>query len=225
VLYATYITQAEILYGIATLHASDGRWRHDRALVADRYGSGDRGLGSGSLGKDHRRYGGRMNIARAASVILLLLVTEGARVQDDRGEHGLVLEIGPAAERPLHGERSNYGGTVAAEKEIIENCLELEFGLTMLGTSVRRELSADLLFKKPYRFSPEFEFFVGVGPSVSRSLSGIGSTSASAEFALDFAFWPGGGSLGWYVEPTFSINPATGKKSLGVAAGLLIGIP
>ena len=137
-------------------------------------------------------------------------------------EHALVLEIGPAAEWPLKGEPGNYGGTIAAEKEVIENWLELELGATALGNHGRGELSLDLLFKKPFHVSPEFEFMVGAGPSFSRALDGGGSFSKSAEFALDFMFWPSR-RIGWFVEPTWSVNPATGRNSLAATGGILIG--
>jgi hypothetical protein len=69
-------------------------------------------------------------------------------------EPNFVLEIGPAAEWPLHGEQANYGGTVSVEKEVIDNWLELETGMKGLGTSGHGELSGDLLFNKPSRLSP-----------------------------------------------------------------------
>jgi hypothetical protein len=147
-----------------------------------------------------------------------------APAQGNDREHSWVLEVGPATEWPLRKERANYGGTIAAEKEVIENWLELEFGLTMLGTSGRRELSADLLFKKPFHVSPEFEFMIGAGPSLSRPLNGQEKRlSVSASFALDFMFWPGSGDMGWYFEPAFNIDPKNGQKSFGVTGGLIIG--
>jgi hypothetical protein len=42
--------------------------------------------------------------------------------QDGAGEeHGVVLEVGLAAEWPLGGERANYSGNIAVGKEVIEN--------------------------------------------------------------------------------------------------------
>jgi hypothetical protein len=137
------------------------------------------------------------------------------------------VEIGPAAEWPLNGERANYGGNIAVEKEVIENWLELELGLTGLGSNGRRELSMDLLFKKPFRISSTFEFMIGAGPSVSRTVNGPDRrTLMGVEFALDFMFWPYEGAhkdIGWFAEPVLSVTPATGEKSLGMTGGLLIG--
>ena len=91
---------------------------------------------------------------------------------DSSPEHSFILEIGTAGEWPLNGEHPNFGGTIAAEIEPIENWLELEFGLSTLATGGHTELSGDLLFKKPFRLSPTVEFMVGAGPSFSRILNG-----------------------------------------------------
>jgi hypothetical protein len=140
-------------------------------------------------------------------------------------DHWLVLEIGPAGEWPLKGEKNNFGGSFAIESTLIENWLEIEFGLTALSTSGRSEWSGDLLLKKPFRISPEFEFMVGAGPSIGKTLNGPDrDTDVSATFALDFMFWPTK-NLGWFVEPTWSINPKNGHQAIGASAGILIGIP
>jgi hypothetical protein len=160
--------------------------------------------------------------AIAAAGVCIALGAHHARAQER--EHAYVLEIGPAGEWPL-GDRSNFGGTFAIESTPIENWLELELGLTMLSTSGRSEWSGDLLFKKPFRISPEFEFMVGAGPSVGKTLNGPDrDTDVSATFALDFMFWPTK-NLGWFVEPTWSINPKNGHQAIGASAGILIGIP
>lgn len=149
-----------------------------------------------------------------------------AETGQERGaEHGVTLEIGTAGEWPLDGARPNFGGTVAAEIEPIENWLELEFGLTALGTAGHNELSGDILFKKPFRLSPTVEFMVGAGPSLSRTFSGPDQGNAwSTEFALDWMFWPTK-DIGWYIEPTWSVNPRNGQQAAAVSIGLLIGLP
>ncbi len=145
--------------------------------------------------------------------------------EDHEAEHGLVLAIAPAGEWPLNGDRPNFGGTISAEMTPIENWLELEFGLAMLGTSGHTELSGDVLFKKPFRLSPTVEFMVGAGPSFSQTFNGPErGTSVSAEFALDFMFWPTR-NLGWFIEPTWSVNPRNGQQSAAVSIGFLIGFP
>ena len=149
-----------------------------------------------------------------------------AGTPDEHGaEHSFILEIGAAGEWPLDGERANFGGTIAGEVEPIENWLELEFGFTTLATAGRTEISGDLLFKKPFRSSPTIEFMVGAGPSLSRTLNGPDQgNSWSVEFALDWMFWPAE-NLGWYIEPTWSVNPRNGQQSAAVSIGILIGFP
>jgi hypothetical protein len=167
----------------------------------------------------------RFEVWTFTATAVVLLLCNAVHAEDETTEHGLVLEIGPAAEWPLHRDRSNYGGNIAAESEVIDNWLELEFGITGLDTSGHGEVSGDLLFKKPFRLSPTIELMVGAGPSVTQTLTGRDKgTSASAEFVLDFVFWPSA-SVGWYVEPAWSITPGTGQKSLGITGGLVIGFP
>jgi hypothetical protein len=79
----------------------------------------------------------------------------------------------------LH-DSANFGGTFAVEKSIIENWLEIEVGLTALGTNGQTELSGDIIFKRPFRISPTFEFMVGVGPSISRALNGEDQSTTAA---------------------------------------------
>jgi len=135
------------------------------------------------------------------------------------------LEIGTAGEWPLSGERPNFGGTIAGEIEPIENWLEIEFGLSTLATAGHTELSGDILFKKPFRLSPTVEFMVGAGPSYSHTLNGPGRGGTwSAEFALDWMFWPTK-NVGWFIEPTWSVNPRNGQQSAAVSVGVLIGFP
>ena len=140
-------------------------------------------------------------------------------------DHAFILEIGAAGEWPLASEPANFGGTIAGEVEPIENWLELEFGFTTLATAGHTEVSADILFKKPFRLSPTVEFMAGAGPSLTRTLNGPEQGNAwSVEFALDWMFWPTE-NLGWYIEPTWSVNPRNGQQSAAVSIGILIGFP
>jgi hypothetical protein len=169
--------------------------------------------------------GGRHKLALAAAGLCLSVVlgATATAAQDDR-EHALVLKMGPAGEWPSH-EGANFGGTFGVEKSIIEGWLEIEASLTALGTTGQTELSGDIIFKKPFRISPTFEFMVGVGPSISRPLNGEDkSTTVSAAFSLDFMFWPTP-DIGWFAEPTWTVNPRNGQQSFAASVGLLIGIP
>jgi hypothetical protein len=159
----------------------------------------------------------------AAGILLALALAGGAAAKDEDVEHKFVLEIGTAGEWPLNDERPNFGGSFAVEFEPIENWLELEFGITTLHTTGHSDLSGDLLFKKPFKITPSFEFMIGAGPSVSQTLNGPDrGTKVSAEFALDFMFWPTK-DVGWFFEPTYSINPRTGERTAAFSVGLLFG--
>ena len=159
----------------------------------------------------------RSVLAAAGLCLALVFGAASAIAQDDR-EHALVLKLGPAGEWPSH-ERANFGGTFAVEKALIENWLEIEVGLTSLNTTGRSELSGDIIFKKPFRISPTFEFMIGAGPSVSKTLNGEDqSTTVSAAFTLDFMFWPTP-NIGWFVEPTWTVNPRNGQQSFSASVG------
>jgi hypothetical protein len=159
----------------------------------------------------------------AAGVCLALAFAGPAAAKDDDAEHKFILELGSAGEWPLTNVPGNFGGTFAVEVEPIENWLELELGLTSLNTTGHSDLSGDLLFKKPFKITPSFEFMIGAGPSVSQTLNGPDrGTAVSAEFALDFMFWPTR-DVGWFFEPTYSINPRTGERSAAFSIGLLFG--
>jgi hypothetical protein len=161
--------------------------------------------------------------AVAAGIFLALALAGVAAAKDEDAEHKFVLELGTAGEWPLTNEPGNFGGTFAVEFEPIENWLELEFGITTLNTTGHSDLSGDLLFKKPFKITPSFEFMIGAGPSVSQTLNGPDrGTKVSAEFALDFMFWPTK-DVGWFFEPTYSINPRTGERSAAFSVGLLFG--
>jgi hypothetical protein len=159
----------------------------------------------------------------AAGIFLALALAGTAAAKDEDVEHKFVLELGTSGEWPLNDERPNFGGTFAVEFEPIENWLELELGITTLNTTGHSDLSGDLLFKKPFKITPSFEFMIGAGPSVSQTLNGPDrGTKVSAEFALDFMFWPTK-DVGWFFEPTYSINPRTGERSAAFSVGLLFG--
>jgi hypothetical protein len=155
----------------------------------------------------------------------VLGATAGRAQDSEATEHSMVLEVGGAAEWPVRGGGSNVGGTLAGEFTPIEHWLELELGMTALASTDHTELSADLLFKKPFRLTSTAEFMFGAGPSLARSIHGAERrTSLSAEFDLDFMFWSGT-RFGLYVEPSWSWDPRNGERSIGVDIGVLIGMP
>ena len=140
-------------------------------------------------------------------------------------DHRATIEIGAAGDRGVTESSSSAGATIAVEFTPIENWLEIETGVTALRASGRNELSADLLFKKPWRLSATSEFMVGLGPELSHR-SGAGKTASLAtEIVADWMFWPAK-NVGWYLEPSYSFTAVSGgERNVGIAAGLLIGLP
>jgi hypothetical protein len=154
--------------------------------------------------------------------ILLGAVVHGAY----GAEHVAVLELGGAGEWGLTDPASHYGPTLAVEVTPIEHWLELEFGVTAFRSHGATEWETDLLFKKPYQLSHTVEFMAGLGPVWSHSSRpGERPNSVGAEFVLDFMFWPQE-RWGWYLEPNYGYGfDHEHSRSLGLSAGLLIGLP
>ena len=139
-------------------------------------------------------------------------------------DHRAVLEIGGAAAWSVTERSASGGGTLAMEITPIEHWLELEGGITILGAGRQRELSIDLLLKKPWQLTPTVEFMAGIGPEFSRKLGrDENGTRLGAEIVLDFMFWMGP-TVGWYVEPSVGFAPGrNSERTAGMTAGLLIG--
>jgi hypothetical protein len=157
-------------------------------------------------------------------VACLLLCAESAAAQTAENEHA-VLELGGAAFRDIANGTGSFGPDVAVEVTPIKHWLELEFGTTGLFRLNSAEWGTDVLFKKPWELSPKVEFMLGAGPEwVHLRQNGITTNSASIEVVGDFMFWPyAKRRFGWYVEPTYEYNFASGREqSIGIAGGVLI---
>jgi len=157
-----------------------------------------------------------------------LLLCGGSVFAQQSGEEPVaVLELGAAPGWNLTNGRSSVGPTVAVEVTPIEKWLELEAGVTPSISPHSTEWDTDLLFKKPWDFSPNVEFMAGIGPEWIHSReSGVSRNSVGGEAVLDFMFWPGRKhKLGWYLEPGFGYDFGRGhERSIGISAGLLIAI-
>ena len=143
-------------------------------------------------------------------------------------EPAATLEVGAAASWNIKGGAATFAPNLAAEVTPIENWLELEAGVSPFYTHKSTEWDTDLLFKKPWTLSRKAEFMVGIGPEwVHLGQNGKVSNSISGEVAGDFMFWPNGKHrFGWFLEPAYDYSFAGGhQQSVGMSAGLLIGIP
>jgi len=138
-------------------------------------------------------------------------------------DHAVVFELGAAGEWS-RAEGSHPGATFAFEVTPIEGWLELEVGVAAIHAGAGTEIPIDLLFKKPWRFSPAFEFMIGAGPELIHTTGPDRATFWGLSTVLDFMFWPRK-NIGWYVEPGYELAFRDGTKQhgLAIAAGLLIG--
>jgi hypothetical protein len=167
-------------------------------------------------------------------IILLLCGTINAigqkALNDSVGkkEPVAVAEFGGAASYDLKGGGSTFGYNVSVEVTPIEDWLELELGVTPTFGPHLRERDMDLLFKKPWTFSPKVEFMFGVGLAWTHSNNNdVTANAASGEIALDFMFWPSAKHrFGWYLEPAYQYGFGQGHdQSVGISGGLLVAIP
>jgi hypothetical protein len=158
----------------------------------------------------------------AATVLAQDLTGQEAESQED-GDHALVLEFGAAADWS-RAEGVHPGGTFAFEFTPIENWLELEIGFTAIRDDASTEMPIDVLFKKPWRFSRQFEFMIDVGPEIIHATGPDRTTFWGLSSVLDFMFWPRK-NVGWYAEPGYELTfrGGTTHHGLGIEAELLIG--
>ena len=160
-----------------------------------------------------------------AAALLLCSLAAAAQTADNAVA---ILELGGASSASLSGGGSSFGPSIAVELTPIENWLELEIGVTPLFRHHRSaEWNTDLLFKKPWDISKQFEFMAGLGPEWSYTKdAGTGRHSFALEAALDLMYWPRANRrLGMFIEPAFEYSFSGGhERSFGVTAGLLIAI-
>jgi hypothetical protein len=128
---------------------------------------------------------------------------------DTEVDYAAALEAGVANEHNSSGGSPGLGPALGIAVTSIENWFEIEVGLAGLRSAVGSDLSGDVIFKKPFRLSETAAFMFGLGPFVSRTVSGPQrDTAHGIEVAVDFMFWPRE-NIGWYVEPSWSRTSGT----------------
>jgi hypothetical protein len=139
-------------------------------------------------------------------------------------DHSIVFELGWASDWSQAEGFHPAGGTLAFEVTPIEHWLELEFGVSAIHADGATEVPVDVLFKKPWTISPQFEFMIGVGPEIIHETGPEHGTFWGVSSVLDFMFWPSK-NVGWYLEPDYEATFRNGAthQGLGMAAGLIIG--
>jgi hypothetical protein len=167
-------------------------------------------------------------LSAACFFLIFYLPLLGQTVVDKDKDPKAIIELGAATSWNLGGGAATFAPNLAAEITPIENWLEIEAGVSPFFTRRSTEWDTDLLFKKPWTLSPTAEFMFGVGPEwVHLKQHGTVNNSIAGEVAGDFMFWPNGKHrFGWYLEPAYDYSFGKGhEKSIGLSAGLLIGIP
>jgi len=146
-----------------------------------------------------------------------------AVAQCEDADHHIVYEFGWAGDWSRDEGLKPRGATFAFEIPAIDRWLELEFGVEAIHAD-NTEVSAGVLFKKPWRFSPKFEFMAGAGPALIQERGVDGGPFWGVSSVLDFMVWPRR-NLGWYVEPGYEVAFRDGQahRGLGITAGLLVG--
>ena len=149
------------------------------------------------------------------------------RYEEEPDEPAAVIGIGAATGWDIHGGAAAFGPNVSAEFTPIEHWLEIEGGTTPLFTSHSTEWDTDLVFKRPWTLSPHVEFMAGAGPEwVHTREDHVTTDMAAIEAVTEFMIWPSPRRrFGLYIEPAYDYGFGHDhEQSIGVSAGLLIGI-
>jgi hypothetical protein len=163
------------------------------------------------------------------SLFCCSVATFAQTADSDKNKEALaILELAGATSTSLTGGGSSFGPNVAVEITPIEKWLELEIGVTpFFRRHHSAEWNTDVLFKKPWDLSRQFEFMAGFGPEWVHSREpGVKRNSIAGEAVLDLMYWPGSKRrFGAFIEPSYDYNFARGhERSFGITAGLLIAI-
>jgi hypothetical protein len=166
----------------------------------------------------------------AWTLLLVLMGATTARAQLGESapradaDHAIVFELGWSGDWSHDEGFHPKGATLAFEVTPIEHWLELEFGVAALHADGLTEIPIDVLFKKPWQVSRQFEFMVGIGPELIHATGPNPETYGGLTSVLDFMFWPTK-SVGWYLEPGYEVtfHDGTAHHGFAMAAGLIVG--
>ena len=172
-----------------------------------------------------------MDFCRPGVILLLMMACASvvhaqpvSPVPADDGDHAIVFELGWAGDwSPAEGLHPK-GGTFAFEVTPVEGWLEVEVGVAATWADGGTEVPVDVLFKKPWQFSRQFELMIGAGPELIHATRPNPATYWGLSSVLDFMFWPKK-NIGWYAEPGYELTfrNRAAHHGLAMAAGLLIG--
>ena len=169
-----------------------------------------------------------MRLIWCVGLLVLLGLSTSALAQPDTHpipeDHAIVYEIGWAAQWSHDEGAQLQGATFAMEVTPIEHWLEIEIGVSAIRSDGHTEVPIDVLFKKPWAVSPQFEVMVGIGPELIHGTGADSATYWGVSSVLDLMFWPRK-NIGWYLEPGYEVTFPGGAARHGaaMAAGLIIG--
>jgi hypothetical protein len=147
----------------------------------------------------------------------------------EHSEHPLVTaKLGGAGEWSRKGGEASAGPTIALQKAVFGDRLEIEAGTTPLFKDGHATWKSGLIVKKPFELSEHVEAELGAGPLwLHKTAPDEKSDSAGAEAVAEMVYWPGEHHrFGWYLEGGYAYDFGKGhEQSGGVGAGILIGIP
>jgi len=163
----------------------------------------------------------------AAAAVLVAAVAAAADARAADPEPRTVIELGGAAGYSLKGGGPSGGPDVAVEVGVVENWLEIEVGVAPVFGHGGTEWDADFVFKKPFDLTDKLELAIGTGPEWVHTAGAAKADTLAAEGEVDLAYWLGARhDIGLFVEPTYERSFGRGhEQSLGVTAGLCIGVP
>ena len=153
--------------------------------------------------------------------------TKPAHTEEEE-EPAATLALGGSTGWLFSGGAAAFGSDTSVEFTVIPHRLVLEPGAVSLFTHTSTEWDIDCLFKKPWSLSPTIEAMAGLGPEYANLRShGRYTNTVNAELIGDFLFWASRRHrFGFYAEPAYAIDLRQDHaQSIGLTAGLLIGIP
>jgi hypothetical protein len=159
--------------------------------------------------------------AAIAVVVLAASFGRALGAEPETAEHrDVVLEVAPAGEWELGGDgKTSFGPSFALAVTPIEHQLEVEFGLTPMIDHGSADWEGEIVFKKPFELTKNWELLVGAGPQWA-----MPSNSFGAIAKLDLVYWKTS-QVGLFVEPSYSYAFTPGhEQNFTLKAGFLFAL-
>jgi len=130
-------------------------------------------------------------------------------------------------ERSLSDRTNNYGTSFGVEFVAIKDELEIELSTSWLGSSSPRQLSEEVIFKRPLSLTSELELDLGLGLSFGRryNYSSSNANQVGGVFSAELMWWPTK-KFGYYLNPQYNLGfgSSMGDRGIGLSAGVLFSL-